>query len=257
VFGIHFFRADASDSVSHFAPMLLAQVVAASWISEGRILPIMTDVQQLLIAPEIIRAVVGAIFARKEKKFNVTAKGVMSDKVVIHGSLICRFGVLIGANIFGVAYFVLVSNSDWIASGAVGALLWTWYNLIVLILSCLVCIEQPRRRQHERHELRREVLIEVDDGERHHFSLDLSVGGMSFEGPPPGPIGSKIRVRFAGLELAGVVCRESKAEFAMMFTDHISREAVSRFIYNEAVCNAAAQTKLGRLVASLVNRAAA
>ncbi len=257
VFGLNIFQASTADSVSHFAPMLLTQFVTAIWVSEGRMLPIMTDVQQLLIAPEVMRAVASAMFSTKEKKFKVTAKGITSNKATFHWGLISRYALMILANAAGVATLLLTSDTDWVTTGVVGTLFWTWYNLIVLILCCLVCVEQPRHRQHERYEVREKAFVQSEHREQYFFSRDVSVGGMSFDGPLPDSVGSGVRVRFCGSALTGVICRGDKSSFAIMFTDDKSREDMTAYIYNETVCKATAQTQMGKLVAKLVNRAAA
>jgi len=257
LFGVHIFNASLSDCVSYFGPMLVAQFVAATWVSEGRMLPVMVDVQQLLIAPEVIRAVFSALFVPTEKKFKVTAKGVLTDRNTVHWRLLARFGILIVANVVGVAVALAYSSSDWIASGTLGTIFWMWYNLLILTICCLVCVERPRHRQHERYEIRVKAFVRSAAKEQYLSTRDVSVGGMSFAGPSPAAIGDDLRIRFSGHELVGVLCREDDVGFAVMFTDAESREAMTNFIYNESVCNNATQLRLGELLAKLVSRVAA
>jgi cellulose synthase (UDP-forming) len=257
LFGIHILNASLSDCLYYFGPMLVAQFVAATWVSEGRMLPIMVDVQQLLIAPEVIRAVLSALFDPSDKKFKVTAKGVLRDRNTVHWGLLARYGALIAANVIGIAYALSSTASDWIATGILGTVFWTWYNLLILLVCCLVCVERPRHRQHERYEVRLKGLVRFDGKERYFFTRDVSVGGMSFEGMLPGSLGDPVSIRFSGRELVGVVCREDQLGYAVMFTDGDSREAMTSFIYNETVCKETAQLNLGGLVGKLLKRAAA
>ena len=257
LFGIHVFRGSSEATLAYVGPMLLAQFVVGVWISEGRILPVMADVQQLLIAPEILRAVVSGLVFPKERKFKVTAKGITNNKKTVHWHLIARFAVLIGANIYGLVALLASSETDWIANGSLGPLLWAWYNLIVLIICCMVCVEQPRQRQHERYEVREKALVRAAESERYFFTRDVSVGGMSLEGHTPIPLGADVEIIFAGERLAGIVCRRDDTSFALMFADDRSREKMTSFIYNESVCKGGAELKIGKLLTKLIRRAAA
>jgi cellulose synthase (UDP-forming) len=237
--------------------MLVSQFVVGIWISQGRVLPVMADVQQLLIAPEILRAVVSALVAPTERKFKVTAKGITNSKKTIHWHLISRFGFLIGANVYGLVALLVSSETDWIANGTLGPLLWTWYNLVVLIICCMVCVEQPRQRQHERYEVREKAMVKAGLSERYYFTRDVSVGGMSLEGHIPISLGSDVEVNFTGERLSGVICRQDSTGFAVMFADDRSREKMTSFIYNESVCKGGAELRIGKLLTKLIRHAAA
>ena len=54
LFDIRVVQASVSDAVMHFAPMLITQVAVTVWLGGGRMLPLISDVYQMLIAPEII-----------------------------------------------------------------------------------------------------------------------------------------------------------------------------------------------------------
>jgi cellulose synthase (UDP-forming) len=43
------------------------------------------------------------------------------------------------------------------------ALAWTWYNLVVLVVLCFVCIERPRKRTAERFASRDLVSVKTPD----------------------------------------------------------------------------------------------
>ena len=58
IFDVRVVEASVPDAVMHFAPMLIAQIAVTIWLGGGRMLPLISDVYQLLVAPEIIKVVV-------------------------------------------------------------------------------------------------------------------------------------------------------------------------------------------------------
>jgi hypothetical protein len=53
----------------------------------------------------------------------------------------------------------------------------SWYNILILALACLVCVEQPRLRASDRLPVHDQVAM-VDTGDRAsaHRVLDISLG---------------------------------------------------------------------------------
>jgi cellulose synthase (UDP-forming) len=76
LFDIRVVQASVSDAVMHFAPMLITQVAVTVWLGGGRMLPVISDVYQLLVAPEILKVVTFTLIRPHGHKFNVTAKGI-------------------------------------------------------------------------------------------------------------------------------------------------------------------------------------
>ena len=91
LFNIRMVQADLSDAVAHFAPMVLVQMAVTTWLGGGRMLPLISDVYQMLIAPEIITVVAVALVRPKGHKFKVTAKGFHHTGLTIQWQLLFRF----------------------------------------------------------------------------------------------------------------------------------------------------------------------
>ena len=69
-------------------------------------------------------------------------------------------------------------------------MLWSIYNVVVLLLAISVCIELPRYRREERFRTAERVRIR---GCGQPFSVplaDLSIGGARIGAPLPAPIGT-------------------------------------------------------------------
>ena len=112
------------------------------------------------------------------------------------------------------------------------ALFWSWYNIIILILSCLVCIEQPRKRKAERLHSGKRVGVYCN-GELHWRSiLDISTGGLRIEGRPPVENGGSIMVEIGGVTLQSLVVRTTQTDFAVRIDDTIeARKTMIRQVY--------------------------
>ena len=65
--------------------------------------------------------------------------------------------------ILGVAKVFVFDHSDLVEDGGALNLFWAWYNLMVLTICCLVCVEQPRRRVDERFSTKEKVTVESED----------------------------------------------------------------------------------------------
>src|ERR1700716_2046711 len=71
LFNIRMVQADLSDALAHFAPMVLTQVAITTWLGGGRMLPLIAEVYQMLIAPEIITVVAFTLIQPSGHEFKV------------------------------------------------------------------------------------------------------------------------------------------------------------------------------------------
>ena len=69
------FQASLRDAALHFPPYWVWNGLAMYWLSKGRIVPILSDVGHLIVAPQILRAAVVGLLRPQGQKFKVTAKG--------------------------------------------------------------------------------------------------------------------------------------------------------------------------------------
>ena len=74
LFNIRMVQTNLSDAVAHFAPMVLTQVAITTWLGGGRMLPLIADVYQMLIAPEILKVVAFTLIRPSGHKFKVTVR---------------------------------------------------------------------------------------------------------------------------------------------------------------------------------------
>jgi cellulose synthase (UDP-forming) len=247
-------HASVGDAVSHFAPMMVAQVAVTTWLGGGRVLPFLADVYQLLIAPEIT-AIVGIALARPgQHKFQVTAKGRRHDGLNVQWQLLTRFLVMAAITLLGVAKVFTIDDSDLIMNGGALSLAWSWYNLAVLMLCCFVCLEQPRRRRDERFAAREQAVVRIGGSPRSYEVKDISVGGLCLVGRIPAPIGSPVAVTLAGAEISAVIARKGEEDFAVSVIGEEARDAMTRRVYSDLYGQPLEQIRASRVVAGIFSR---
>jgi cellulose synthase (UDP-forming) len=233
LFGVRWVHASLADAVSHFAPMLIAQVAVMAWLGGGRMLPLIADVYQLLIAPEITATVGLGLVKPSSHEFKVTPKGIQHAGLNVQWSLLVRFLIMASVTILGIANVFSSDHSDLIQDGGALSLLWSWYNLAVLTLCCFVCLEQPRRRQDERFATDERVLVAIRNSVRPYSVKDISVGGLCLSGSIQEPVGSPATVTIGRMELSAVVARKGSDEFALSIIGNDARELMTRRVYSE------------------------
>jgi cellulose synthase/poly-beta-1,6-N-acetylglucosamine synthase-like glycosyltransferase len=216
LFNIRMVQANFSDAVAHFAPMVITQVAITTWLGGGRMLPLISDVYQMLIAPEIIAVVALALIRPRGHKFKVTAKGIHYAGLNVHWRLLFRFLALASITIVGLAKVFAFDNSDLIEDGGAINLFWAWHNLLVLTICCLVCVEQPRRRSDERFATREKALIKIGDRLSVYDVKDISASGMRLAGEIADPIGSPVTLIMERIESPAVIARKGANEFAVI-----------------------------------------
>ena len=111
LFNIHPFRAPVYDVMTHFLPYFLWQVLAMHWISGGRYVPILSDVSQLIVAPQIVRAVFAGLTKPQGQKFQVTAKGGDRGQRFIEWGLMRPFLLAIVASLVAIVYCFFIDGS--------------------------------------------------------------------------------------------------------------------------------------------------
>jgi len=233
IFDIRAVHAEMNDAVEHFLPYFAAQSVAMVWLTRGRVLPIMSDLSQLLAAPAIVISVVGGLIKPQGHKFKVTNKGGDRSRTFVQWPMLRIFLALLLLTAGGILIrYTLNDSAAPTAASAIG-LFWAWYNIVVLVLACLVCIEARQVRKGERLRGSEVAIVHGPYGSARYRVRDLSVSGISLFGPAPGSEGERAIVRLEDLELAGNIARIGTDNFALRFElDNKSRESLVQKLYS-------------------------
>ncbi len=232
LFGIHAVQANLGDLLPKFLPYFVWQSATMSWVSRGRSLTFMSDVGTLIVTPTILKAVFTGLLRPQGQKFKVTAKGGDRGKRFIEWNLLAIFGALVALSLAGIVHaFMLDLQGDTLTAGGL-ALAWTWYNLVILVVVCFVCIEQPRRRKAERFETDEPVAVTVEGRHLAGRLVDISITGARLQGPAPAPVGTGLACTIRGHEVLGTIARDLGGSFAVKFDESIqTRVAMIRNFY--------------------------
>ena len=179
----------------------------------------MSDVCQLVGGPAIIRAIFTGLARPQGQKFKVTAKGGDRSRGFVEWTLIRFYGSLLALNIIAIAFaFFWVVRGNSIGYGTL-ALMWSWYNILVLAIICFVSIEQPRRRRTERFVTSEAMLVTAAGEPRSIRLADISISGASFRGPAPAALGDTIQCRIGKKDVGARIVRVRENGFAVDFED--------------------------------------
>ncbi len=254
-FDIHPFQASLRDVAIRFLPYWLWSGLTMHWLSNGRIVPILSDVSQVIVAPQILRAVVAGLLRPQGHKFQVTAKGGDRTRWFVEWGVMRPFAILIGLSILAiVSAFYVNGRADTIRYSA-PALAWTWYNLIILTVLCFVCIERPRMRAAERFASRDLAKIRLPDGAKVVQLADLSITGARILGKAPRSLGERIDLEVSGIRIAATIVRIEADAFAVAFARTFeTRIAMIRLFYSGEHLKPLDHIRILRVGASVLRR---
>lgn len=224
--------ATPADAVSYVSPYIVTQVVVFLWLTEGRVMPIMSDLYATLCATEVMKAAAAGFLRPKGQKFKVTAKGGDRRRLLIQWPLLNVFLFFLALNVAGIVKVFWIDTASTVSPTTMMAWFWSLYNIIILVLACFVCIEQPQRRYRHRFPLKIMVPLEFEGRCCTRRLRDISVSGVGVTGERIAPIGKKIRVIIDGHTLDASVVRETPGGFALAFKPTLGNKAiVIRFIF--------------------------
>jgi cellulose synthase (UDP-forming) len=255
MFGIEAVHADFTDTLLHFVPYFVFQIIVMAWLTNWRILPIMADVSQLLAATQIVRAVVQGLTRPKGQKFKVTPKGGDRSKKFVQWPMMRVFGNFALFTAGSIILAFLVDQDRQLQESSAFALFWGWYNLVVLTLACIVCIEQPRQRKADRFALDDVARVTIGTQTYEYILRDISISGVSLWGSLPHMPQGTIQLELAGHHFETSLARVGERDFALAITDTIfARAAMIRYIYSGRFSASISTVSARQVAASVVGR---
>ena len=256
LFGIQAVHATMADAVNNFLPYFVVQMSIMGWMTRGRILPIMADISQLLAAHTILKAVGVGLVKPVGQKFKVPAKGGDRGNLFVEWPLMRLLLLYLALTIAGVVYAFVVNGGWSVQDSSAIALVWSWYNIIILTLTCLVCIEQPRKRKAERLPGSGRVGVYCDGEVVWQPILDVSTSGLRIKGKLPFDVGATVQLQIGSVTLDAVVKRKTEQDFAVRIEDSIeARKAMIRQVYGSRYSASVSEVAPRELVKALLSRA--
>ncbi|HEX4892027.1 MAG TPA: glycosyltransferase family 2 protein [Hyphomicrobiaceae bacterium] len=253
--GVQAVYARTEDAISHLLPVFVVHAATFIWLTQGRVLPIMADLYQLLCATDVLKATAAGLFRPRKQKFRVTAKGGDRSRVFVQWRMLATFLFYLGLTLAGIAASFLVDPTRPVPEASVLALSWSWYNVIVILLACYVCVEQAQRRNGDRFRTNEIVQLEADGKALHLRAGDISVSGIRLIGEMPGPIGMCVRVRIGEAILESTIVRTTPDGFALQFVpSQQARVAVTRHLFSGRYSAGVEQIQPGQVARAIGQR---
>ena len=178
--GILPLRASARELLYFFLPYYLVQVTVFSWLNRRSRSALLSDVYSFVQCIPLAVTVVSALLNPFKKGFQVTPKGIASDRFRFNWKLGWPLIVLFAATAFSlwhnlnihlvknIGSLQVISESADLLKGISLGWIWSAYNLLMLGIALLILVDIPKPDIYEWFNLRRVV--------------QLNIGGQSFWG---------------------------------------------------------------------------
>jgi cellulose synthase (UDP-forming) len=250
-----------NDMLYYLAPMVACSIVFMAAYAHKRIIPVMTDVTQLLTSFTIVATVAGALVRPWGHPFKVTAKGVSSNRVVVQWSLLLPFAALAMATILGVATNVSQYSPLYGTDGYEVNVFWSVFNVAVLVVACAVCVELPKPRAEERFQSGEAAFVRLANGMQAPCVVrDISIGGANLSlGIGQLRTGDEGALVFGdGVEAQFQLVRNLSNGLAVRFSDNVeTRRRLIAKLFTGGYANEVPQIKVTRVLAAVGKRLAA
>ncbi|HQT79096.1 MAG TPA: glycosyltransferase [Rhodopila sp.] len=143
-------QATIPDLLYWLLPSVLASILFMSIYGRNLVIPIMTDITQILSAVVVVANVITGVFRPHGRAFKVTDKGVARQQLMVRWQLMWPFLLIAVLTLIGVAVNASPLSPLAGSDGYDMNVFWSIFNIAILSLACLACIELPRRRTEER-----------------------------------------------------------------------------------------------------------
>lgn len=192
-------HATTQDLLRQLAPMVVTNLLFMFYLAGNRVLPVMTDVTQLLTAFVIFRTVVTGLVRPFGRPFKVTAKGLSTSGFTVQWRLLWPYALLSGLTVLGIVFHIARFSPAHGMHGYSANIFWSVVNTAMLTLAGIACVELPHRRRDERLPTREAASVHLsgaesggDRAESEHATLfctlrDISLGGAALELPAGWP----------------------------------------------------------------------
>lgn len=224
--GVPPFLAGPKTFLAHFGPRFVAEAAAMAWVSRWSVMPLLSGVAPLVVAPSATAAALRALLRPRGHRFKVTLKGGDRRRVVVHGRLLAWLLALMAVIVSGMVVSQLPDLAPPGRRDMAVNLGWSAYALVILFLGLLVAVELPRRRRHERMVLREPARL---DGVAVEL-LDLSTNGARVAADTAAAV-VRLEIGEVGT-LAARVVRRGRGVLCLQFIeDAAARDRLIRKLY--------------------------
>jgi hypothetical protein len=178
--------ATASNLIYWLAPSAVGSIIFIGFYSRKFVLPVMTDLSQLLPSLVIVQTVIAGLTRPFGRPFKVTPKGWCSGGTLILWTYLLPFALAALATFLG----ILINTSSYsdlnVEPGFAVNVFWSIYNITILLLAVVICIELPQRRQDVRLPAQEQAVIRRQGESDSVWTIaNISLGGARISDPLP------------------------------------------------------------------------
>jgi cellulose synthase (UDP-forming) len=237
-------------------PAVVANYGFMTLVSNKRVLPLLTDVSQLLPALTIVRTVVTTFLRPFGRPFKVTAKGISTTKTTVEWQFLSVFAVFALLTCLGVCTHLSGFNSVRASTGYSLNVIVSLTNIVVLSLAMAACVERPRWRRDERFRSNERAILTLSSGHSFDAHLhDISLGGARLEGIDPSNAlhgDGELYLPEANLQIPFSVVNQRSGLLSLKFrtTDRLRRSLITR-LFTGDYHNDVEQVRVKRVFAAV------
>jgi cellulose synthase (UDP-forming) len=136
------------DLLYWLGPSVVASGLFMWFYAQRRVIPVMTDITQLVSALAVVRTVAVGLVRPFGHPFKVTAKGLLSDTITIQWALFVPFALAALGTFAGIMVNLSPASPLFAGTGYAVNIVWSIFNIAVLLLSAAVCVELPKVGYH-------------------------------------------------------------------------------------------------------------
>jgi cellulose synthase (UDP-forming) len=252
--GVPVFYASAADLLFYVGPSLAAQMIVVAWISRGRALPILSDAGQLLIGFHATKAAAAGLMKPKGHKFQVTAKGGDRSRVVVQWSIMRPF-VLLMALTLGAILSATHGPYSSTQDGGEILLFWGYYNILLLAVAIIACVELPRPRD-QRFGSNEIGYLQIGPSRTPCQLVDLGLSGATIAGRAPAEVGANLLLDLEDVgRLPALVISQAETSFEVQFADADDiRVALTRKLFSGRYHTTPARTDFSDVIRAVALR---
>lgn len=255
-FSITVVDAQVPDVISYFGVYYLWTMLTLNLLTRGMIAPIVNDVSQLLCAVPVSRAAIMGLIKPKGHPFTVTAKGGDRSRITVQWRLILPWAVLLSLTLIGLILGIVTDRFAFFDAGDGKAvvLFWTLYNVFVLSVTIIACIELPRRERHVADQPER-AIFNGPDGLKRLWVASLTLNTVRVRGRryDVGTTGV-IRLRDVGDVEAIVTTETTDGARMQIFPDDAQYQALLRRFYADGDAPGVLSIRFGALLEDVGRR---
>jgi cellulose synthase (UDP-forming) len=249
------------DLIRYLAPSVVCSILFMGHFAHKRIIPVMTDVTQLLTSFAVIATVATGLVRPFGHPFKVTVKGIATDRIVVRWRLLLPFAAMAAATVVGIVINVSQYSPLYGTDGYEVNVFWSVFNIAVLVIACAVCVELPRRRAEERFQSGENAVMRLTTGMQMPCVVrDISLSGANIA-LSIGRLRSGDRgvLGFVdGVEAPFELVRSVAGGLAVRFGDDpASRRMLIAKLFTGGYANDVSQIKVGKVLVAVGKRLAA